>query len=130
MDFVFSDEGMPDLGRQEAAEGNIALGKSIFRHKKVVAGATFVRRDKKESPTRRSSFRSSITIGIPRMSICPNFPTFEAWARLATSMSWVRTHDTLFAKTEYITYYPLSLQLALLYWASTRMRSPSRRPKC
>ncbi|CAN5450307.1 adenylate/guanylate cyclase domain-containing protein [soil metagenome] len=117
MDFVFSDQGMPDLGREEALAGNLALGKSIYRHKRVVAGATFRPERKKGITDKKVEFPFLYKGGDPKDFDLPEFSNLRGVGKIGYfDVLGEGRMIPFFARTEFLTYYPLSLQLALLYW--------------
>lgn len=139
-DFVFSDAGLPNLGRAEAEEGSVALGRSIHEHQAVVVAASYsdlgtarskskaVRGSKNslradENGNENKSFpflydrrTSSIDAALPEV---PGYPVVgPTWGRIG--LINVANDDVrivpMFARTEQLTYLTMALQLALLHY--------------
>lgn len=121
MDFVFSAAGIPALGREEAERGSKALGKAIHKAKNVVLAATY------GTPNRPlgniSSFPFVFEKNYGKSEVGP--PELPAFPVVGPTWGHIGLIDTIgddvryvpfFAKTEIHTYYPVSLQLALLHW--------------
>jgi adenylate cyclase len=120
-DLVFSDKSRADFGLKEQNEGRLLFGKAINKHRNVVLAANYVpgpgtlkevlqfpfvfdgatdpaKNDVPEAPGYPIIGPSWGTIGL--------IDTYEGEARMAP----------FFADTPVATFYPLSLQLALLNW--------------
>ncbi len=120
MDFVFGSTGIPQLGRQEAEEGSFDLGKSINKNRNVVLAATYGTQmgllDKKRSfPFLFEKDSTPENADLPEL---PDFPVVgPTWGHVGLidttgeAVRWV----PFFARTEHQTYYPMALQLFLLY---------------
>ena len=117
MDFVFSDAGLPDVGRQEMEGGSKLLGKCIYKNKKIVLAATY-------GPTKKSLGPLLFEHKSPDQQV--SAPELPAYSVLGPN-GHVGLIDTVgndvrfvpfFAKTNTPfehTYFPISLKLALLY---------------
>jgi adenylate cyclase len=121
MDFVFSSAGIPALGREEAQKGTIALGKCIHKNKNVVLAATYGSQNRPLGDSSSFPFvferrYGTTPIGPPEL---PSHPVVgPTWGRIGlidTVGEDVR-YVPYFAKTDLHTYYPMSLQLALILW--------------
>lgn len=120
-DIVFSDKSRADFGLKEQNEGRLLFGKAINRHKNVVLAANFVPgpgtlKEVLQFPFIFEGATDPAKNDVPE---APGFPiigpswgtiglidTYEGEARLAP----------FFADTPVATFYPLSLQLALMNW--------------
>ena len=119
MDFVFSDAGIPQLGREESAAGSLELGKSINKHRNVVLAATYG--TKIGLLGKRSAFPFVFEKNYdPKESDLPEKPDVPVvgptWGQLGLideageALRWV----PFFASTEHMTYLPMGLKLFLL----------------
>lgn len=119
MDFVFSAAGIPQLGREEAEAGSAALGEAVRRDRNVVLAAAY-----------GAEARSSVNLGsfpyvfepgkggagLPEL---PSFPIVgPTWGHvgLINTVGEGARFVPFFARADSHTYYPLSLQLALICW--------------
>jgi adenylate cyclase len=122
LDFVFSVRGIPNLGRAQAVEGNLALGRAVRRHANgVVLAASYG--SERGLLGKRGGFpflfdrRTNIyDADLPEL---PDFPVVgPTWGRLGLidvpndEMRYV----PMFAPTEAQTYLAMSLQLALIHY--------------
>ncbi|MCX6970860.1 MAG: adenylate/guanylate cyclase domain-containing protein [Verrucomicrobia bacterium] len=116
MDFVFSDAGIPQLGREEALAGSMALGKSVNKHPNIVLAATYGTQkgllDKKKSfPFLYEKDFDPKAADLPEL---PDYPVVgPMWGQVGlidTNVRWV----PLFAQTEHKTYMPMGLKLFLM----------------
>lgn len=123
-DLVFSENARADFGLKEQNEGRRLFGLAINKHQNVVLAANYV-----PGPGSLHSvlkfpfvFEGATDPALNDLPEGPGFPvvgptwgtiglidTYEGEARLAP----------FFADTPVTTYYPLSLQLALMYWDVT-----------
>lgn len=137
-DFVFSDAGLPNLGRAEAEEGSVALGRSIHEHQAVVVAASYsdlgttrskskavrgsksgLRADDSENkafPFLYDRRTSSIDAALPEV---PDYPVVgPGWGRIG--LINVANDDVrlvpMFAQTDQLAYLTMALQLALLHY--------------
>lgn len=119
IDIVFSNAGIPQLGREEAEAGNLEFGKSIKKHQNVVLAATYG--TKIGLLGKRSSFPFVFEKDYdPKESDLPEKPDFPVvgptWGQLGLideageALRWV----PFFARTEHITYLPMGLKLFLI----------------
>lgn len=120
-DFVFSAAGLPNLGRSEAEEGTIALGRSIREHQSVVVAASYS--SGIGALGKRGGFpflfdprTNPYDAELPEL---PQFPVVgPVWGRVG--LIDVINDDVhtvpMFAITEHQTYLAMSLQLALLHY--------------
>ena len=120
-DLVFSENARADFGIKEQNAGRLLFGKAIKRHKNVVLAANYVPgpgtlKEKLQFPFIFEGATDPAKNDVPE---APGFPvigptwgtiglidTYEGEARLAP----------FFADTPVATFYPLSLQLALMDW--------------
>ncbi len=120
-DLVFSENARADFGLKEQNEGRRFFGKAINKHKNVVLAANYVPgpgtlKEKLQFPFIFEGATDPAKNDVPE---APGFPvigptwgtiglidTYEGEARLAP----------FFADTPVATFYPLSLQLALMNW--------------
>ncbi len=118
MDFVFSKEGFPNLGRQEALAGSMELGKAIHAHRDIVLAAAYnaatdlVTRDPIPFPFIFSP-RTAAT-HLPELP-APSVVGIQGKIGLIDVTGEDR-FVPFFARAGAATYYPLSLRLALLHW--------------
>lgn len=119
MDFVFSSQGIPNIGQEESQQGSIALGQSIKTHGNVVLATTYgsnigIRGLERPFPLIIDP-RAAQEIDTPEG---PEFPVVgPTWGKVGLIDTFL--HDRfvpLFARFQTITYLPLSLQLSLIYW--------------
>ena len=122
MDFVFSNAGLPDIGRQEMEAGSANLGKCIWKNKNVVLASTYGTSNRPLGT--ETTFPFIFDKKSPDQQVGP--PELPAYSVLGP-MGHVGLIDTVgndvrfvpfFAKTNIPvehTYYPMSLKLALLY---------------
>jgi adenylate cyclase len=116
MDFVFSDAGIPQLGREEAKEGCLKLGKSISKHPNIVLATTYGTQkgllDKKKSfPFLYEKDFDPKAADLPELPDYPVVgPTWGQVGLIDTAVRWV----PLFAQTEHKTYLPMGLKLFLM----------------
>lgn len=120
-DFVFSEAGVPNLGRAEAEEGTLALGRSIREHQAVVAAASYssglvVLGNRRGFPFLFDRRMNRYDADLPEL---PQFPVVgPAWGRVG--LIDVANDDVrsvpMFAETEHQTYLSMALQLALLHY--------------
>jgi len=117
-DVVFSDQGLPNLGHSEAAEGNLALGKTIHNNPEVVLAASYVAKLGilgKNTPLpllykRNFSLKNT---DYPEMPVYP--VAGPNWGKIGL-IDEVKELLPMFAPTENQTYHTLALELALSYW--------------
>lgn len=120
-DFVFSEAGIPNLGREEAEEGSMALGRSIKEHQSVVVAASYATGlgelgKNKNFPFLFNPKTNIYDADLPEL---PQFPVVgPTWGRIGLiDVANDNVHSVpMFAQTEHRTYLALSLQLALLYF--------------
>ena len=121
LDFVFSSAGVPALGREEAEKGTRALGKAIHTNKNIVLAATYGSQNRPLGEISSFPFvfeqnYGKSEIGPPEL---PSFPVVgPTWGHIGlidTVGEDVR-YLPFFAKTDLHLYFPMSLNLALLYW--------------
>jgi len=120
-DFVFSSAGIPNLGRAEAEEGTLALGRSIREHQAVVVAASYssglgILESGAVFPFLFNRRTNRYDADLPEL---PEFPVVgPTWGRVG--LIDVANDDMrnvpMFAITEHTTYLALSLQLALLHY--------------
>ena len=120
-DFVFSAGGIPNLGRAEAEQGTLALGRIIREHQAVVVAASYssglgVLGTGKGFPFLYDRRMTRFDADLPEL---PQFPVVgPTWGRVG--LIDVANDDVrsvpMFAQTEHQTYLALSLQLALLHY--------------
>ena len=121
VDYVFSSAGIPQLGREEAQQGSLELGKSINKYPNVVLAATYGTEmglpglDKKKSfPLVFEKNYDPKAVDFPEK---PEFPVVgPTWGQVGLidtageAVRWV----PFFASTEHMTYLPLGLKLYLI----------------
>ncbi len=122
MDFVFSNAGLPDIGRQEMEAGSAKLGKCIYKNKNIVLASTYGTSNRALGT--ETTFPFIFDKKNPDQQVGP--PELPAYSVLGPA-GHVGIIDTVgndvrfvpfFAKTNIPvehTYYPMSLKLALLY---------------
>jgi adenylate cyclase len=121
MDFVFSNAGIPALGREEAERGSKALGKVVHKHRNIVLAATYGSQNRPLGDVSSFPFvfekgYGTKPVGPPEL---PGFPVVgPTWGHIGlidTVGEDVR-YLPFFAETKNHTYFPMSLKLALLHW--------------
>ena len=121
LDFVFSNAGVPALGREEAEKGTRALGKAIHTNKNIVLAATYGTKNRPLGEI--SSFPFAFERRYGKSEIGP--PELPAFPVVGPTWGHIGLIDTVgedvrylpfFAKTDLHLYYPMSLNLALLHW--------------
>jgi len=121
VDFVFGNTGLPSLGRAEAEEGSLALGRSVQKHPDIVLAASYgtqsgvLGRQENGFPFLFDRRTSPETTDLPEL---PDFPVVgPTWGHVGlinTALSDLRAIPA-FAKTEFRTYYTMAVELALLW---------------
>lgn len=120
-DFIFSETGLPQLGRAEAEQGSLALGRSVRDQRAVVLAATYgsqqVVLDKRRGFP--FLFNHRITKYDAELPELPSFPVVgPAWGTIGlidVAKDDVR-NVPMFAQTRDQTYFAMALQLALLHY--------------
>ena len=119
-DFVFSAAGIPNLGRSEAEEGSLALGRSIRDHQAVVVAASYLSglgelEKNKSFPFLYNRRTNPYDADLPEL---PEFAVVGDWGRIG--LIDVANDDVrnvpMFAQTQHQTYLAMALQLALLHY--------------
>jgi adenylate cyclase len=119
LDFVFSKEGFPNLGREEALAGSRELGKTIHAHENIVLAAAYnaatdlLTREPIPFPFVFSPHAGAST-HLPELP-APSVAGFRGKIGLIDVTGDDR-FIPFFATAGTATYYPLSLRLALLHW--------------
>ncbi len=119
MDFVFSEEGIPQLGREESQAGSFALGRSIKKHRNVVLAATYGTQlgllgKKRSFPFVFEKDSDPKNADLPELPVIP--VAGPGWGHIGLidtageDVRWV----PVFARTEYQTYLTMALGLYLL----------------
>lgn len=120
-DFVFSDAGIPNLGRAEAEEGSLALGRSIRDHQAVVVAASYssglgLLGKGTSFPFLYDRRANRYDTDLPEL---PGFPvvgpTWGLVGLIDVANDDVRSIP-MFAQTQHQSYLAMSLQLALLHY--------------
>ncbi len=116
MDFVFSNAGLPDVGRQEMEVGSARLGKCIYNYKNVVLATTYGTTKKSFGPLLFEQKSPDHQVGPPELPAYSVLGPNGHVGLIDTIGNDVR-FVPFFAKatTPAYTYLPLSLKLALLY---------------
>lgn len=121
MDFVFSGDGRATAGDGPIDEGTKRFAMAIRRHRNVVLAATYASQNRPLGDV--SFFPFVFERGYGGSPVGP--PELPAYPLLGLGWGHVGLIDAIgdgvaflpfFAKADHHTYYPLSLQLALLYW--------------
>ncbi len=119
MDFVFSEQGLSNLGQEEAREGSRALATSIHSHPNVVLGATYGSNIGVQGLKR--PFPLVIDLNAAQDIDTPELPQNgligPSWGRIGLIDTFL--HDQwipMFSQFRQVNYLPLSLQLALIHW--------------
>jgi len=121
LDFVFSSNGIPQLGREEAEAGSLQLGRSVKKNANVVLAATYGAETGILGKQRSFPFVFRREFSPERSDLpeLPDYPvTGPVWGHVGlidTMQDDVRCIP-FFAQTEHKTYLQMSLQLALLHW--------------
>ncbi|MBE2179258.1 MAG: adenylate/guanylate cyclase domain-containing protein [Chthoniobacterales bacterium] len=120
-DFVFSSTGLPNLGREEAEKGSLALGRSVRRHGAVVLAANYSsgQRLLGKSGGFLSLFDPRTTLHEADLPELPDFPVVgPTWGRvgLIDVVGDDVRYVPFFAPTQNQTYLAMSLQLALIHY--------------
>ncbi|MFT3782451.1 MAG: adenylate/guanylate cyclase domain-containing protein [Nibricoccus sp.] len=128
IDLVFSENSLPEFGREELVAGRMELGKAIRRHRNVVLAANYVpgpgsMQDLRQFPFVFDGFTDPQKNDLPEL---PAYPLFVqnnngGWGIpgiIDTYLGETRSAP-FFADTPVCTFYPFSLELALIYWGLT-----------
>ena len=117
MDFVFSEAGLPQLGREEAEQGVLELGKCIKRHPNIVLAATYgtenggLDMQKKSFPFVFEKNYNPKDFDLPEKPELPVVgPTWGQLGLIDTAVRWV----PVFARAQFATYFPMGLKLFLV----------------
>ena len=121
IDFVFSNAGVPALGREEAEKGTRTLGKAIHANKNIVLAATYGTQNRPLGEISSFPFvferrYGKSEIGPPEL---PSFPVVgPTWGHigLIDTVSEDVRYLPFFAKSDLHLYFPMSLNLALIHW--------------
>ena len=122
MDFVFSNAGLPDVGRDEMEVGSAKLGKCIYKNKNIVLASTYGTTNRPLGTETGLPFvfdkkRPDQQVGPPELPAYSILGPFGHVGLIDTVGNDVR-FVPFFAKTNTPfehTYFPISLKLALLY---------------
>ena len=135
MDFVFSDIGMPEaIDDKKMIEGNIALGRFLWKTPSVVVGANFGSgdfRDPMDGYKLKRRYLPVVDGPLPPVSEIapPEVPLFNIGKSSPFSPPGVGLIDTMNAGTRWIplyaptstgTFYHIALQLARVYYGLDR----------
>lgn len=120
-DFVFSSTGLPNLGREEAEQGSLALGRSVRRHGAVVLAASYSsgRRLLGKSGAFPFLFDPRTALHEADLPELPDFPVVgPTWGRvgLIDVVGDDVRYVPFFAPTQNQTYLTMALQLALIHY--------------
>ena len=116
MDFVFSNAGLPDVGRDEMEVGSARLGKCIYKYKNVVLATTYGTTKKSFGPLLFEQKSPDHQVGPPELPAYSVLGPNGHVGLIDTIGNDVR-FVPFFAKATIPahTYLPMSLKLALLY---------------
>lgn len=120
-DFVFSPAGLPNLGREEAEQGSMALGRSVKRHGAVVLAASYSSGQRLLGRVGGFPFRFDQR-RIPGSEELPELPGFPVmgptWGRagLIDVVGDGVRYVPVFAEAQGQTYLTMALQLALIHY--------------
>ena len=135
MDFVFSDIGLPEaIDDKKMIEGNIALGRFLWKTPSVIVGANFGSGDFRDPMDRyklKRRYLPVIAAPLPPVSEIepPEVPLFNIGRSSPFSPPGVGLIDTMNAGTRWIplfaptntgTFYHIALQLARVYYGLER----------
>jgi len=120
-DFVFSAAGIPNLGRAEAEEGSLALGRTIREYQAAVVAASYSSGLGPLGKDAAFPFLYDRRVN-PYDADLPELPEFPVvgptWGRIG--LIDVANDDVrdvpMFAQTQHQTYLAMALQLALLHY--------------
>jgi len=121
LDFIFSSTGIPQLGRDEAERGSLALGHSVHDHRAVVLAATYSSEQSILHKRRGFPFlfNRRITKYDAELPELPDYPvagpTWGIIGLIDVANDDVR-HIPMFAQTKEKNYLAMALQLALLHY--------------
>ena len=120
-DFVFSSTGLPNLGRAEAEEGSLALGRSVRRHGAVVLAASYSSGQRLLGKSGAFPFLFDPQIALHEVDLpeLPDFPVVgPTWGRvgLIDVVGDDVRYVPFFAPTPNQTYLAMALQLALIHF--------------
>lgn len=121
MDFVFSDDGSATSGTGEIDDGTKRFALAVRRHKNVVLAATYASQNRPLGDVSYFPFvfeagHGQSQIGPPELPAYPIIGPGWGHAGLIDAVGDGVAFLPFFAKADHHTYYPLALQLALLYW--------------
>ncbi|HEY0968881.1 MAG TPA: adenylate/guanylate cyclase domain-containing protein [Opitutaceae bacterium] len=121
IDLVFSDNALPDFGREELIAGRREFGRAVYKYRKVVLAANYVPgpgtlRYSREFPYIFDGYTDPARNDTPE---APGFPIAGPSHGIVGLIDTYRGETRaapFFAETATGIFYPLSLQLALLEW--------------
>ncbi len=123
-DVLFSENSRADFGIEEQNEGRMLFGKAIHQHQNVVLAAAYVPgagllQDQRQFPW---IFDGAVD---PAKNDTPELPPYPilgpSWGTpgLIDTYMGVPRYAPIFADTSVASFYPLSLELALIHWGLT-----------
>ncbi len=145
IDLVFSQNSLPEFGRDEMISGRIEFGKAVQRHRRVVLAANYVPGPGLLQEVREFPFVFNKGYGDVSKNDLPELPAppivgidknglYGIPGIIDTYLGETRSAP-FFAETLAGTYYPFALQLALIHWgldggavSRTEDRMDIRRP--
>ena len=123
-DLVFSENARADFGLKEQNEGRRQFGRAINKHKNVVLAANYVPGPGTLHPVLKFPFVFEGATD-PQKNDVPEGPGFPVIGPTWGTIGLIDTYEgearlaPFFADTPVATFYPLSLQLALMNWGVT-----------
>ena len=121
MDFVFSVDGRATSATGEVDEGTKRFAHAIRRHKNVVLAATYATQNRPLGNVTQFPFvfergHGDAPIGPPELATYPLLGPDWGFTGLIDAIGDGVAFLPFYAKADHHTFYPMSLQLALLYW--------------
>ncbi|MDP4778812.1 MAG: adenylate/guanylate cyclase domain-containing protein [Akkermansiaceae bacterium] len=123
-DVLFSENSFADFGIEEQKEGRMQFGKSIHQHKNVVLAAAYVPgqgllQEKRKFPWVFDGATDPAKNDTPELPAYPIMGPSWGTAGLIDTYKGVPRFAPIYADASIGSFYPMSLQLALIHWGVT-----------
>ncbi len=133
-DVVFSENSRADFGIAEQNEGRMLFGKAIHQHKNVILAAAYVPgagllQEKRQFPWVFEGASDPDKNDTPELPPYPILGPTWGTPGLIDTYKGVTRYAPIFADAPVGSFYPLSLELALIHWGLTKealVRFPDR----
>lgn len=134
IDVLFSENSFADFGIEEQKEGRMRFGKAIHQHKNVVLAAAYVPgqgllQEKRQFPWVFDGATDPDENDTPELPAYPILGPSWGTPGLIDTYKGVPRFAPIFADASVGSFYPMSLQLALVHWGLTAealVRFPDR----